>query len=242
MKRAIALALVAVCCGFAAVRNLSAQDLVITNARIIAGTGNVINRGSIVVRGGKIASVSAGAADVSGVQSIDVHGMTAMPGFIDGHRHVNTGPNEKQQMQQLLDAGYTTVLSGGGPAEGNLTLKDHIEKGIIKGPRIIPSGRVDLANSTTEQARAEVRRLAALGIKFIGEMSLTPKPGPTAKEMENLRAIVDESKKTGIWVQIHAVSPQAMMAAVEAGVPKLVNTPHFGWLSFEDVRKVAGHG
>ena len=55
--------------------------------------------------------------------------MTAMPGFIDGHRHVNTGPNEKTQMQQLLDAGYTTILSGGGPAEGNLTLKDHIEKG-----------------------------------------------------------------------------------------------------------------
>jgi len=42
---------------------------------------------------------------------------------------VNTGPNEKVQMQQLLDAGYTTVLSGGGPAEGNLTLKEHIEQG-----------------------------------------------------------------------------------------------------------------
>src|SRR5262252_3001885 len=219
--------------------NLAAQDLVITNARIIVGNGTVIDRGSIVIRGGRLASVSANNANAAGVQSIDVHGMTAMPGFIDGHRHVNTGPNEKQQMQQLLDAGYTTVLSGGGSAEGNLTLKDHIEKGIIKGPRIIPSGRVDLANSTTEQARAEVRRLAALGIKFIGEMSLTPKPGPTAKEMENLRAILDESKKTGIWVQIHAVSPQAMMAAVEAGVPKLVHTPHFGWLSEEDAKRVA---
>ena len=35
--------------------------------------------------------------------------LTAMPGFIDAHRHVNTGPNEKEQMQQLLDAGYTTI-------------------------------------------------------------------------------------------------------------------------------------
>jgi imidazolonepropionase-like amidohydrolase len=131
------------------------------------------------------------------------------------------------------------VLSGGGPAEGNLTLKDHIEKGLIKGPRIIPSGRVDLVDNTPEKARAEVRRLAGLGIKYIGEMALTPKPGPTAKEMENLRAILDESKKAGVWVQIHAVSPQAMMAAVEAGVPKLVHTPHFGWLSFEDAKKVA---
>src|SRR5439155_14322021 len=128
-------------------------------------------------------------------------------------RHVNTGPNEKQQMQELLDAGYTTVLSGGGPAEGNLTLKDHIDKGLIKGPRIIPSGRVDLAENAPEKARAEVRALAKQGIKFIGEMALTPKPGPTAKELENHRAIVDESKKVGVWIQIHAVSPQAMMAA-----------------------------
>src|SRR4029077_7781810 len=112
--------------------------------------------------------------------------------------------------------------------------------GVIKGPRIIRSGRVNLGgDQTPEKARAEIRRLAALGVKFIGEMPLTPKPGPTAKELENLRAIVDESKKAGVWVQIHAVSPQSMVAAVEAGVPKLVHTPHFGWLSFEDATKVA---
>jgi imidazolonepropionase-like amidohydrolase len=239
MKRLLTIAVVIAGGFFTLLPNLAAQDLVITNARIIVGNGTVINRGSIVVRGGRLASVSAGNATAPGLQSIDVHGMTAMPGFIDAHRHVNTGPNEKQQMQQLLDAGYTTVLSGGGPAEGNLTLKDHIENGVIKGPRIIPSGRIELVNSTTEQARAEVRRLAALGIKFIGEMSLTPKPGPTAKELENLKAIVDESKKAGVWVQIHAVSPQAMMAAVDAGVPKLVHTPHFGWLSEEDAKRVA---
>src|SRR5215510_5218118 len=191
MKRMLAAALLVFFCCL----TISAQDLVITNARIIVGNGNVIDQGSIVIRGGRIASVAAGRANVTGVQTIDAKGMSALPGFIDGHRHVNTGPNEKAEMQQLLDAGYTTILSGGGPAEGNLTLKDHIDKGLIKGPRIIPSGRVDLANNTPEKARAEVRRLGALGIKFIGEMALTPKPGPTQKEMENLRAILDESKK-----------------------------------------------
>ena len=223
-------------------QTLTAQDLVITNARIIVGNGSVIDQGSIVIRGGRIQSVAAGRINVVGVQTIDAKGMSALPGFIDGHRHVNTGPNEKVEMQQLLDAGYTTILSGGGPAEGNLTLKEHIDKGLIKGPRIIPSGRVDLANNTPEKARAEVQRLAKLGIKYIGEMPLTPKPGPTAKEMENLRAVVDESKKAGVWVQIHAVSPQAMMAAVDAGVLKLVHTPHFGWLSFEDAKKVSAAG
>jgi imidazolonepropionase-like amidohydrolase len=242
MKRRLALTLCVLVWNLGSVRSLAAQDLVITNARIIVGNGTVINQGAIVVRGGRIASVSAGPPNAPGVQTVDGSGTTAVPGFIDAHRHVNTGPNEKVQMQQLLDAGYTTILSGGGPAEGNLTLKDHIEKGVIKGPRIIPSGRVDLGNTTPEAARAEVRRLAALGIKFIGEQALTPKPGPTAKELENLKAIVEESKKAGVWIQIHAVSPQAMMAAVDAGVPKLVHTPHFGWLSFEDAKRVAAAG
>ena len=242
MKRILAFTFLVFSWSLVSVRSLAAQDLVITNSRIIVGNGNVIDQGSIVIRGGRIASVAAGRADATGVQTIDARSMSAMPGFIDGHRHINTGPNEKEQMQKLLEAGYTTILSGGGPAEGNLTLKDHIEKGLIKGPRIIPSGTVNLANNTPEKARAEVQRLAGLGIKFIGEMALTPKPAPTAKELENLRAIVDESKKAGVWVQIHAVSPQAMMAAVEAGVPKLVHTPHFGWLSFEDAKKVAAAG
>jgi len=84
--------------------------------------------------------------------------------------------------------------------------------------------------------------MAAMGIKYTGEIALTPKPGPTAQELEVLRAIVDEGKKANVWVQVHAVSPQAMMAAVDAGVKKLVHTPHFGWFSIEDGRKTAAAG
>jgi imidazolonepropionase-like amidohydrolase len=243
MQRSLPLAMLFLLFG---ITSLPAQDLVLTNVRVIVGNGTVIGQGTIVVRGGRIASVSPGPAAPGvpapvrpPIQTIDARGATAMPGFIDAHRHVNTGPDEKAQMQALLEAGYTTVLSGGGPAEGNITLRDRIETGVIKGPRIIPSGRLDLANAMPDAIRAEVRRLAALGVRFIGEQALTPKPGPTAKELENLRAAVDESKKAGVWIQIHAVSPQSMMAAVDAGVPKLVHTPHFGWLSFDDAKRVA---
>jgi len=239
MKKLFAIAAV-VCLGAAS--QLFAQDLVITNARIIVGSGAVINSGSIVVRGGKIVSASAGAATAPGVKTIDAKGMSVMPGFIDAHRHINTGPNEKVQMQQLLEAGYTTILSGGGPAEGNITLRDHIEKGVINGPRIIPTGSVRLNNNTPEKAREEIRKMAALGIKFTGEIALTPKPGPSAQEMEILRAIVDESKKVGVLVQVHAVSPPAMMAAVDAGVPLLVHTPHFGWLTMDEAKRVSAAG
>ena len=110
-------------------------------------------------------SVAAGAPSAKSGQTIDAQGMSAMAGFIDAHKHVNTGPDEKAQMQRLLEAGYTTVLSGGGPAEGNITLRDHIEQGVINGPRIIPSGALRLANHTPESARAEIRKMAALGIK-----------------------------------------------------------------------------
>jgi len=221
---------------------LAAQDVTITNARIIVANGTVIERGSIVVRGGKIAAVAAGAPSATAGQVIDAKGMSAMPGFIDAHRHINTGPNEKAQMQAQLEAGYTTILSGGGPADGNLTLRDHIEKGQINGPRIIPSGQLRLNNHTPESARAEIQKMAAMGIKFTGEISLTPVPGPTEKELEVLRAVVDEGKKAGVMIQVHAVSSKAMVAAVEAGVPLLVHLPNKDWVSKDDAKKLAASG
>jgi imidazolonepropionase-like amidohydrolase len=233
------------CLLLACAGSLAAQDLTITNARIItpvAANGMVIDRGSIVVRAGKIVSVTPSGPSAASARTIDAKGMTVMPGFIDGHRHINTGPNEKAQMQALLEAGYTTVLSGGGPAEGNITLRDHIEKGLINGPRIIPSGSLRLNNNTPETARAEVRKMAGMGIKFTGEIALTPVPGPSEKELETLRAIVDEAKKVGVMVQVHAVSSRAMVAAMDAGVPLLVHLPNKDWVSKEDAKKVAAAG
>jgi imidazolonepropionase-like amidohydrolase len=231
------------CLTMTAFEPVSAQDLTITNARIIVANGTVIDRGSIVVRAGKIVSAAPGAPSAQAGRTIDAKGMTAMPGLIDAHKHINTGPNEKAEMQALLEAGYTTILSGGGPADGNLTLKDHIDKGVINGPRIIPSGRVGLlAKNTPEMARAEVRALAAMGIKFTGELLLTPVPGPSPQEIEVLRAVVDEGKKAGVMIQIHAVSSSAMRAAIDAGAPLLVHLPNKDWVSQEDAKKLAASG
>ena len=44
----------------------AAQDIAITNARIVVGNGTVYPSGTIVVRGGKIVSAGAGAADMQG--------------------------------------------------------------------------------------------------------------------------------------------------------------------------------
>jgi imidazolonepropionase-like amidohydrolase len=236
MKKTLAFLLLTAVAAFA-------QDLTITNARIIGPNATVIERGSIVVRGGKIVSVAAGAPAAPAGRVIDAKGKSAMPGFIDAHRHINTGPREKQEMQALLEAGYTTILSGGGPGPGNITLRDHIENGTINGPRVIPSGSIRITPQlTADAARTQIRDMAAQGIKFTGEILLTPLPGPTDHEVEVLRAIVDEGKKAGVMIQVHAVSTPAMLAAVDAGVPLLVHLPNKDWTSKEAAQKLAASG
>jgi enamidase len=225
--------------GLASSHAIMAQDVAITNARIIVGNGEVIDSGTIVVRDGRIAAIGAASAGTRGLTIVDGTGMTAMPGFIDAHRHINTGPNEREEMQAQLEAGYTTILSGGGPADGNLVLRDRIDSGEIAGPRIIPSGRIALANNTPEMARAEVRELAAMGIRFTGEIALTPEPRPSTHEIEVLEAIVDEAAKVGVTVQVHAVSTPAMVAAVEAGVRRLVHLPNKDFVDRDAARMLA---
>src|SRR5262245_37741447 len=217
----------------------SAQDVAITNACIIVGSGQVIDSGTIIVRGGKIVSVGAGATPAQGLRVIDAKGMAAMPGFIDGHKHVNNF--DAPQMKSLIEAGYTTVLAGGGPAEANIALRDRIEKGEFVGPRIIASGQINL-RQTPAEARAAVQALAAKGVKHTGEIALTPEPGPPQAEIEVLKAIVDEAKKAGVQVNVHAVSTPAMVAAVDAGVTRLVHLPNKDWTSYDAAEAVAKTG
>jgi imidazolonepropionase-like amidohydrolase len=219
----------------------AAQDVAITNARVIVGSGQVIESGTIIVRSGRIVSVTAGATPTQGLRTIDAKGMSAMPGFIDGHKHVNNGENAAAQMRSLLETGYTTVLAGGGQAEANLALRDRIDKGEFVGPRIIPSGQVAL-RQTPMEARAAVQGLAAKGIRHTGEIGLTPEPAPPQAEIEVLKAIVDEARKVGVQVNVHAVSSPAMDAAIDAGVTRLVHLPNKDWTSYEQAEKVAKAG
>jgi imidazolonepropionase-like amidohydrolase len=240
MKRILVAACLAVAAAIAP-SPAAAQDVAITNARVIIGNGQVIESGTIIVRGGKIASVSAGAAPTQGLRTIDAKGMSAMPGFIDGHKHVSNGENAAAQMRSLLEAGYTTVLAGGGQAEANIALRDRIDKGEFIGPRIIASGQVNL-RQTPAEARAAVQALAAKGLKHTGEIGLTPEPAPPQSEIEVLKAIVDEAKKVGVQVNVHAVSSPAMVAAIDAGVTRLVHLPNKDFTTYEQAEKVAQAG
>jgi imidazolonepropionase-like amidohydrolase len=112
---------------------------------------------------------------------------------------------------------------------------------MINGPRIIPSERINL-RGTPDEARAAIRAMAAKGIKHTGEIALTPAPGPTADEIAVLKATVDEAAKAGVQVNVHAVSTPAMVAAVDAGVRRLVHLPNKDFTSHEAAAKLASTG
>lgn len=174
MKTFIALTVAVVVGGLGLVQDAAAQNLVITNARILDGRGGVIQGGSVVVRDGKIVSVTQGAAPsvpgapASGARVIDARGMTVMPGFIESHRHPVGGNGDEwlaqrgtAQMQEFLDAGFTALQSAGDSPQHVVEMRKRIESGQVKGPRIVAAGRVALARGGGPAAPAGGRAAGA---------------------------------------------------------------------------------
>ena len=219
-----------------------AQDLTITNARIIMTPDNIIDNGSIVVNDGRIESVSVGAPGRTRGQVIDAEGLTAMAGFIDNHKHVRPGPDFEAQMMSLLEAGYTTILEGGNDGDVNLEMIEQITSGDVIGPRILASHRPGFLSMTPDEARAEIREMAEKGIYHTGEIALTPEPAPPQSEITVLKAVLDEAAAVGVQVNVHAVSTPATVAAVEAGVTRLVHLPNKDWTSYDAAETIAEHG
>ena len=251
-----------------------AQDLVITNARVLDGNGTVIEQGHVVVSDGRIASVGAGAPAASSGRTIDAGGKTVMPGFIDAHRHIIEGDGDEwlenraaAQMQEFLEAGFTTVLSAiDGPQL--LEARRRIDAGEMTGPRIFAAAFLPLSalplgggggdpartdpsrdNRPTEPAPAVpreatiggVQNAAEAGYDYIKTLMIATPNGP---EVDTLRLIVEEGAKHGLPVITHAVSILDTLAAIEAGPAVLVHTPHIGQLEAdpEAVKKIVDAG
>jgi imidazolonepropionase-like amidohydrolase len=131
-------------------------------------------------------------------------------------------------------------MSGGGPVPGIVQLKERIDKGQLKGPRIVTSGRADPDNfKTAEEARAQVRMLKQAGVEII---KARIEPPAADQQLAILRAVTDEAKKQNLGVMVHAVSPRAMVEAVKAGATKLVHTPHNGWVTAEQAQFIKDSG
>jgi imidazolonepropionase-like amidohydrolase len=235
-----------------------AQNLTITNARILDGTGRVIERGAVVVQNGRIASVSAAAPAAGGGRTIDAGGKTVMPGLIDAHRHIVIGnPAEwldktaPKELQEFLDAGFTTLLCALEPAPA-VEARNRINKGQLKGPRLYVAAFQPVQGASgpppaedparTDPARAPLPDQPAAGvprdvtIKLVDDAAKAgydylkvvlnaTKNGP---ELETLKLIVAEGKKHNLPTIVHAVSVRDTLVAIEAKPDLLVHTPHIG--------------
>ena len=85
-------------------------DLLITNARIIDGTGNPWFRGSIGVKDGKIAAVGR-LIGATAKQTIDARNQIVAPGFIDVHAHTEDIFNHPAA-ENFVRMGVTSLITG----------------------------------------------------------------------------------------------------------------------------------
>jgi imidazolonepropionase-like amidohydrolase len=128
------------------------------NVRIFDGKSATLSTFSnVLVRGNKIEAISTQPIPAdrrADTRTIAGGGRTLMPGLIDAHWHAmmvrvtpaqafgDVGYNNLVAGAEATDTlmrGFTTVRDLGGPAFG---LKRAIDEGIVKGPRIYPSGAV----------------------------------------------------------------------------------------------------
>lgn len=160
---------------FTHAQSLTMYDLIITNARIVDGTGNPWFRGSIAIKDGRIAKV--GFFDTPGAkQTIDAKGQIVAPGFIDVHTHVED-VYDSPKAENFIRMGVTSLITGNcGGSE--LDIKEFLGR-IATKPLAVNIGT--LVGHNTVRAKA---------------MGLDDRP-PTAEEQAKMDELVEQAMKDG---------------------------------------------
>lgn len=130
------------------------RPTVLTNLSYFDGASLRMQQGrEIVVEGGRITAIVNAGAGPTDAERIDCGGRSVTPGLIDCHWHATLVSVSQlaaltqdialvhliagQEAGATLMRGFTTVRDTGGPVFG---LKAAVDRGVLAGPRIFPSG------------------------------------------------------------------------------------------------------
>jgi imidazolonepropionase-like amidohydrolase len=135
------------------------EQLAIHAGRLIdVRTGKVSQNAFIIVSKDRVVRIADSAP--SGAKLVDLSKYTVVPGLIDAHNHLLGNPKDQtptsslrmsspqkaiwgvHNLQIILDHGFTAMRDAceGDPGYGQIALRDSIEKGLIRGPRIVSAG------------------------------------------------------------------------------------------------------
>src|SRR5215472_2562816 len=128
--------------------------MIFANAAVLDGiSGKRREDHHVLVEGKHIRELSDRPITSAAATTIDLDGRTLMPGLIDAHVHVLAVDaalarladrpvtlltlQAAQVLEGMFARGFTTIRDAGG-ADGGLA--EAVEKGLVRGPRIFPSG------------------------------------------------------------------------------------------------------
>jgi len=162
-------------------------DLLVTNARIIDGTGGPPVAGSVAVRDGRIAGV--GRVTGTAARTIDAHGLVLAPGFIDAHSHSDYALLTDGNAESKIRQGVTTEVIG--------------ESGSVA-PQKPSAARnwSDFAGyfAAIEKSKVSVNLLSYIGLGQVREYVMgSDDRAPTADELSKMTALVSEEMKHGAY-------------------------------------------
>lgn len=210
--------------------------VVLVTGLALDGHGGVLKDARIGIRGGRIETLAARAAD----RIVDLRRYTVLPGWIDVHVHLDSHFDRAGRIatdsEPAADAtlgmaanawaslmgGFTTVQSVGSPSDA--PLRDAIRDRGYPGPRILTSlAWIEGDESTTdEELRAMVHQRKAAGadlIKIFASRSQRVGATPTFTEAQ-LKVLCDEARSVGLRSMVHAYRSQ-VAAAARAGCSEI---------------------
>jgi imidazolonepropionase-like amidohydrolase/ABC-type multidrug transport system permease subunit len=184
-------------------RDLSrGRTWLIQNARIFVGNGKVIESGSVLIRGGKIAEIYEGTAPEAKslkAEAIEAAGKTLLPGLIDVHVHLGASggfyddqskgfdpKNAERELQAYLYSGVTAVRSAGDSVDTMLKLRRLYGSGEKLGTELFLCGPLFTAEGGhgTEYAKFMPESMRA---DFLAGFVRTPKtPEEARKQVDDL--------------------------------------------------------